>query len=68
MQLMERVEERVRSWDVAIEATLETNSSFLAFGTRGDQAVVLKVLRQPGDEWRCGEVLEAFDGRGIVRV
>jgi streptomycin 6-kinase len=67
-QLMERVEERVRSWNVAVEATLETTSSFLAFGTRGDQAVVLKVLRQPGDEWRCGEVLEAFDGRGIVRV
>jgi len=67
-QLMERVEERVRSWNVAVEATLETDSSFLAFGTRGNQGVVLKVLRRPGDEWRCGEALEAFDGRGILRV
>jgi streptomycin 6-kinase len=29
---------------------------------------VLKVLRAPGDEWRIGEILEAFDGRGTVRV
>jgi streptomycin 6-kinase len=29
---------------------------------------VLKVLRQPGDEWRCGEVLDAFDGMGILRA
>jgi streptomycin 6-kinase len=26
------------------------------------------VLRKRGDEWRCGEALEAFDGRGVVRV
>jgi streptomycin 6-kinase len=26
------------------------------------------VLRRPGDEWRCGEVLDAFDARGVVRV
>lgn len=66
--LTERVEERVRDWNLVVEDTLETDSSFLAFGTRGHQAVVLKVLRHPGDEWRCGDVLEAFDGRGIVRV
>jgi streptomycin 6-kinase len=30
--------------------------------------VVLKVVRQPGDEWRSGEVLEDFDGQGTVRV
>jgi len=47
---------------------METPSSFVAFGTRDDQPVVLKVLRQPGDEWRSGEVLEAFDGTGMVRV
>ena len=51
-----------------VETTLETESSFLAFGTRGNEAVVLKVLRNPGDEWRAGEVLEAFDGAGTVRV
>jgi streptomycin 6-kinase len=66
--LAERVEEQVRVWNVVVEETLETNSSFVAFGRRGNQPVVLKVLRQPGDEWRCGEVLDAFDGRGIVRA
>lgn len=67
-QLRERVEERVRDWGIIIHDTLETQSSLVAFGRRGDQPVVLKVVRQPGDEWRCGEVLGAFGGRGIVRV
>jgi streptomycin 6-kinase len=67
-QLEKRVEERVRDWGVIVLDTLETQSSFIAFGKRGDQAVVLKVIRQPGDEWRCGEVLAAFDGRGVARV
>jgi len=67
-QLTERIEERIREWHVSVETTLETESSFLAFGTCGDQAVVLKVLRAPGDEWRVGETLEAFDGAGTVRV
>jgi streptomycin 6-kinase len=67
-QLPERVEERVRDWNVVVQDTRETETSFLAFGRRGNQSVVLKVLREPGDEWRCSEVLEAFDGRGIVRV
>ena len=29
---------------------------------------MLKVLRLPGDEWRSGEVLEAFGGKAVVRV
>lgn len=66
--LTEHIEERVREWDITVERTLETESSFLAFGTREDQAVVLKVLRAPGDEWRAGEILEAYDGGGTVRV
>jgi streptomycin 6-kinase len=63
-----RIEERVRAWGVAVERTLETPSSVVAFGTRGGEPVVLKVVRREGDEWRSGEVLEAFGGRGIVRV
>jgi streptomycin 6-kinase len=66
--LMERVEERVREWDILVQDTLDTQSSFIMFGGRGKQRVVLKVLRQPGDEWRSGEALEVFDGKGIVRV
>lgn len=66
--MMKRVEELARNWGVVVERQLETQSSFIAFGTRDNQPVVLKVLRRPGDEWRCGEVLDAFDGKGIVRV
>lgn len=67
-QLTERLAERVREWNLSVETTVETESSVLAFGTRGTQAVVLKLLRAVGDEWRAGEVLQAFDGRGTVRV
>jgi streptomycin 6-kinase len=66
--MSERVEELVRDWGVAVHDTLETQSSFIAFGNRGNQPVILKVLRQPGDEWRCGAVMVAFDGRGMARV
>ena len=65
---MIRVEEKVREWNVVVQDTLETQTSFVAFGTRGNQPVVLKVVRQQGDEWRSGEVLDAFDSRGVVRV
>ncbi|HEV2664844.1 MAG TPA: aminoglycoside phosphotransferase family protein, partial [Blastocatellia bacterium] len=67
-QLEKRVEERIRDWGVVVQDTLETQTSFLAFGKRGDQPVVLKVIRQPGDEWRCGAVMAAFGGRGMARV
>jgi streptomycin 6-kinase len=64
----ERVEERIRDWGVVVHDTQETQSSFIAFGKRGNQPVVLKILRQPGDEWRSGEVLDAFDGKGVAQV
>jgi streptomycin 6-kinase len=67
-QLEKRVEERISDWGVVVLDTLKTQSSFIAFGKRGDQSVVLKVIRQPGDEWRCGEVFAAFGGRGMARV
>jgi streptomycin 6-kinase len=53
---------------VVVNQTLETESSLIGFGTRGDRPVVLKVLRRPGDEWRSGEILDAFAGNGVVRV
>jgi streptomycin 6-kinase len=46
----------------------ETQSSVLAFGRRGDQPVVVKVVKHPGDEWLSGAALQAFDGYGTVRV
>src|SRR5262245_32342385 len=66
--MSERVEERVRDWGVAVQDTLETESYFITFGNRGNQPVVLKVIRQLGDGWRCGAVMVAFDGRGTARV
>lgn len=65
---MARVEQQARDWGMVIQHTQETPSSCIAFGTRSNQQVVLKVVRQPGEEWRCGEVLAAFDGSGVVRV
>ena len=64
----ERVEERIRDWGVVAREKLKTQSSIIVFGNRGNQPVVLKVIRQPGDEWRCGEVQAAFDGMGTARV
>src|SRR5438552_7456529 len=57
-----------REWGVAVEDIFETNSSVIAFAARDNQAVVLKVIKQPGDEWHSGEILKAFDGHGVVRV
>ena len=67
-ELAERVQALIRDWKIDVESRLETQSSVVAFGARGNQSVVLKVLRHPGDEWLSGDVLNAFDGRGVVRV
>jgi streptomycin 6-kinase len=68
-RLRERLEDRLRAWNVAIEELSETETSIIAFGTRHEQPVVLKVLRESAaDEWRSGEVLNAFGGRGVVQV
>jgi len=66
-QLRDRFEERSRAWRVAVETTFETETSLVAFGSRGGQSVVLKVLKQQ-DEWHSGEVLNAFQGNGVVPV
>ena len=67
-QVEDRFEDQARGWGVVVNQILETESSLIGFGSRGDQPVVLKVIRRPGDEWRSGEVLDAFDGKGIARV
>lgn len=66
--LRTRLDDLVRRWNVAVDETSETGTSFLAFGTRGHQPVVLKVIKREADEWHCGEILEAFCGNGVVRV
>ncbi len=66
--LRRRIEDRIDTWDIVVEHQIETESSILTFGQRGNQSVVLKVVRNHGDEWRSGDVLNAFEGRGVVRV
>lgn len=67
-QVTDRLEKLIQLWHVSVDEIRETPSSVLAFGSREDQPVVLKVVRERGDEWRCGEVLNAFAGNGVVRV
>jgi streptomycin 6-kinase len=66
--LLDRIQQHARAWGVVCEDSFETQSSVIAFGARDDQPVVLKVVKQPGDEWRAGEILKAFDGQGVARV
>ena len=68
MTLKERFDAHARDWGVTVEAVRTTETSQLGFGTRGDENVVLKVIRKEGgEEWRCGDVLEAFGGVGMIR-
>jgi streptomycin 6-kinase len=63
-----RIQHYAREWSVSIGERFETETSVIAFGVRRDQSVVLKVIKQTGDEWRSGEILAAFNGNGVVRV
>jgi streptomycin 6-kinase len=66
--LREQLAERVAAWHVFVEETRETGSSIIALGVRDDRPVVIKIVLRPGDEWRSGEILAAFNGKGAVRV
>jgi streptomycin 6-kinase len=63
-----RASRLARSWGVEIDSATETDSSLIAFGRRDAEAVVLKVVKRPGDEWLSGDVVHAFGGRGMARV
>jgi streptomycin 6-kinase len=65
---VKRLQEYARAWSVSVAETFETETSVIAFGIRKDQPVVLKVIKQTGDEWRAGEFLAAFAENGVVRV
>jgi hypothetical protein len=51
-----------------LKRTRRTNTSLLAFGWRDREPVVLKIIQESGDEWRSGQIANAFYGRGVVRV
>ncbi|MDQ3949071.1 MAG: aminoglycoside phosphotransferase family protein [Gemmatimonadota bacterium] len=57
-----------RDWRVTLEESFETDSSIISYGRRSTLPVALKVLKRPGDEWRSGNAVNAFEGRGVVRV
>jgi streptomycin 6-kinase len=66
--LSARRDAHAEAWRVEIGRSFDTESSLIAFGRRDEQDVVLKVVRSPGDEWRSGEIVRAFGGRGMVRA
>lgn len=65
---MRQLQAKAKAWNVTLDETRETPTSLLGFGMRADNAVVLKITRQEGDESHSGKVLEAFAGDGAVRV
>jgi streptomycin 6-kinase len=67
-ELTNRIVFCARAWRVTIERTLATDTSVIVHGRHGSQPVVLKVVKEPGDEWRCGEIAAKFAGRGVVQV
>ena len=68
MNALQRLEERARAWSVSVEHTRDSETSLLGFGRRGGQPVVLKLVKQAGDEWQAGKIARAFGGHGIARV
>ena len=67
-ELSDRIVYSSRAWGVTIERTVMTETSVIVHGKRAGRAVVLKVVKQQGDEWRCGEIAAKFGGRGVVEV
>jgi streptomycin 6-kinase len=63
-----RFHQHGRRWNVIVERTLATETSLIGFGTRDGLGVVLKVAEAEGEEWRSGEILNVFAGKGLVRV
>jgi streptomycin 6-kinase len=63
-----RLHQFARAWNVDVDVVVHARLSLVAYGSCGDRLVVLKVLKEPGDEWWSGEVASAFDARGMARV
>lgn len=64
----ERLAEYSAAWSVTVDNIRGTATSLIGFGSMRGDAVVVKVAKQHGDEWRAGEILAAFNGSGAVRV
>jgi len=68
VSVQSRLDQLARGWGVSVLDRFATASSLIATGQRDTQPVVLKVVARDGDEWHAGDVLDAFDGAGVVRV
>ncbi len=69
MNLNHRIKQHTREWRLDIVESFETETSVISYATRNGQSLVLKVIKQPGDdEWNAGEVVSVFAGNGMVRV
>lgn len=66
--LLERIQRHARAWRLAVEDVFETETSAIASVTREGQPLLLKVVKQQGDEWHSGKVLQAFAGMGVARL
>src|SRR5438034_11458327 len=66
--LLDRLHQHAHKWRLEIEESFETETSLISFVSRQGQSLVLKMVKQPGDEWNAGKVLSTFDGKGVVRV
>jgi streptomycin 6-kinase len=66
--LLDRIQQLAREWRLVVEESFETPTSVISFVRHSGQSLVLKVVKQKDDEWNAGDVLSAFDGRGVVRV
>ena len=64
----ERLAALSRAWSVSVRRVVETPSSLVAFGLRGETPVVLKVVSGPHEEWNAGAVVVAFAGHGMVHA
>ena len=65
---IDQLAQRAQQWNVRIDNARETPTSLIGFGERHQTPVVIKISKQPGDEWHAGEVLLAFAGDGMVTV
>jgi streptomycin 6-kinase len=66
--LRDRIQQLARDWRLLVQESFETETSVVSFVTRDGQSLVLKVIKQENDEWRAGEILNAFAAHGVPRV
>jgi streptomycin 6-kinase len=67
-EVQRRIEHHVRAWNVRIDETHETAQSAFVMGTRNGDPVVIKIAKHRNDEWRAGDTLQRFGGRGVIQV